>query len=203
MEPIVDISNSVLAIDFSDSDHDDPKEEEEFDVRSNEGRNFELEKQYLEAVDNINQLRQRLIRRTELINEIRKCYLRDVVAVKNILTDVVTNAEREAIIKELAERLPSLDLREALAVHAPTNTKLRILPCEMCGGRVEVVLVDSDEVVDLQKSISLMRERENRFKLTLAELDARLEKTARDKAESAKQHQEEVRNMNRYFFDSN
>jgi hypothetical protein len=37
-----------------------------------------------------------------------------------------------------------------------------------------------------------MRERESRFKLKLAELDAMLEKTTKDKAESGKRHMEEV-----------
>lgn len=170
---------------------DSDPEEEQFGGVNLEG-NVEYEKMYAEAVDTISQLKMRLLRRTAMIDDIRKCYLRDVVVIKNVLHDVIIDSEREIVIKELSNRLPSLDLTKSLPIHAPMNTELRIAPCEACGGRIEAVLVDSDEVVNLQKVVLQMRERESRFKSNLAELDAKLEAAVRDKAESSRQHQEEV-----------
>lgn len=152
----------------------------------------ELEKKYSDAVLTIDQLRMRLVRRTKVIEEIRKCYLRDVVALKNIMEEVLTGAEKESVIKEFAKRLPSLDLRQALPLYAPSNTEMRVIPCDHCGGRMEAVLVDSDEVGYLKKQISQMRERESRYKLNLAELDARVELTTRERAESSLKQNEEV-----------
>eukprot|EP01035_Chromulina_nebulosa_P026515 gene26515-34721_t len=180
-------SQELAECEYGDSD---PEEEQFGSV--NEG-NLEYGKMHAEAVDTIKQLKMRLLRRTAMIDDIRKCYLRDVVVIKNVLHDVIIDSEREIVIKELANRLPSLDLTKSLPIHAPINTELRIAPCESCGGRVEAVLVDSDEVVNLQKVVSQMRERESRFKSTLAELDAKLEAAVRDKAESSRQHHEEKR----------
>lgn len=180
-------SQELAECEYGDSD----PEEEQFGSVNLEG-SVEYGKMHAEAVDTITQLKMRLLRRTAMIDDIRKCYLRDVVVIKNVLHDVIIDSEREIVIKELANRLPSLDLTKSLPIHAPINTELRIAPCESCGGRVEAVLVDSDEVVNLQKVVSQMRERESRFKSTLAELDAKLEAAIRDKAENSRQHHEEV-----------
>lgn len=187
-------SQELVECEFGDSD----PEEEPFGSVNLEG-NVEYGKMHAEAVDTIKQLKMRLLRRTAMIDDIRKCYLRDVVVIKNVLYDVIIDSEREIVIKELANRLPSLDLTKSLPIHAPMNTELRIAPCESCGGRVEAVLVDSDEVVYLQKVVSQMRERESRFKSTLAELDAKLEAAVRDKAENSRQHHEEVPICDSYY----
>lgn len=184
----------LLNDDLSDDSDNDQENEQPQAISSSESINkIEFEKKYFEATDIITQLRMRLIRRTSMIDEIRKCYLRDVVVLKNVLDEILTGTEKEIIVKEITSRLPSLDLRQSLAVHAPKNTEMRVSPCESCGGRVEAILIDSDEVIQLQKLVSQMKERENRFKLKLAELDAKLEKVTKDKAESGKRHMEEVK----------
>ena len=176
---------------FADGEFDSEPEDGQFGMINLEVK-VEYEKSHSEALDVISQLKMRLVRRTAMIDEIRKCYLRDVVIIKNVLHDVIIDSEREIVVKELASRLPSLDLMKSLPIHAPMNTELRISPCEACGGRVEAVMVDSDEVVKLQKVVSQMRERESRFKANLAELDAKLEVAVRDRAENSRQHHEEV-----------
>jgi hypothetical protein len=176
---------------FADGEFDSEPEDGQFGMINLEVK-VEYEKSHSEALDVISQLKMRLVRRTAMIDEIRKCYLRDVVIIKNVLHDVIIDSEREIVVKELASRLPSLDLTKSLPIHAPMNTELRISPCEACGGRVEAVMVDSDEVVKLQKVVSQMRERESRFKANLAELDAKLEVAVRDRAENSRQHHEEV-----------
>ena len=176
---------------LADGEFDSEPEDGQFGMINLEVK-VEYEKSHSEALDVISQLKMRLVRRTAMIDEIRKCYLRDVVIIKNVLHDVIIDSEREIVVKELASRLPSLDLTKSLPIHAPMNTELRISPCEACGGRVEAVMVDSDEVVKLQKVVSQMRERESRFKANLAELDAKLEVAVRDRAENSRQHHEEV-----------
>ena len=160
-------------------------------------RKLDLEKKLLEeenaaAKETVRQLKARLIRRTSLVNEIRSSYLRDVVTIKNILEELLTGTEKEAVILEYTSRLPSLDLREQLALRAPKNCELRVTPCETCGGKVEAVLADSDEVVNLKKVIDVMKKREERLRLRVAELDAMHEKITMEKSENALAHGEEV-----------
>jgi hypothetical protein len=47
--------------------------------------------------------------------------------------------------------LPSLDLKRALILHAPIKTELQIKFCNECGGHLEIISRDSDEVEMLKK----------------------------------------------------
>ena len=148
--------------------------------------------QYLDAVETIRQLRQRLVRRTSIIDEIRKYYLRDVVTIKHIMKDILTAREREQVLKVYDENLPSIDLTQALKLHAPTKCELQVAQCGECGGQLEIVMKDSDEVDMLKKTIMDCKDRESRFRIKLATLDAQIENTLREKAEGNKSHAEEV-----------
>jgi hypothetical protein len=148
--------------------------------------------QYLDAVETIKQLKQRLIRRTSIIDEIRKYYLRDVVTIKHIMKDVLTTREREQVLRIYDENLPSLDLKQALKLHAPTKCELQVAQCGECGGQLEIIMKDSDEVDMLKKTIIDCKDRESRFRIKLATLDAQIENTTREKAEANKSHAEEV-----------
>lgn len=151
-----------------------------------------LEEQIAISKETIRQLKARLIRRTSLVNEIRSSYIRDVVVLKQILETILSDSEKEAVIKEYTSNLPSLDLREQLSLRAPKNCKLRVTPCETCGGKVEAVLADPDEVVKLKGQLDVMKKREERFRIQIAELDAKNEKATRGKSEIAHSHGEEV-----------
>jgi len=155
---------------------------------------LELQTKYEESMRIINQLRMRLVKRTEMISEIRTFYLRDIVTMKFILSDLLTGTERQEVMDHYMERLPSLDLKSALALHAPQNSEMQIVPCEQCGGKVEVVLIDSPEVERLNQLLAGSKEREQRFRGTLAELDAKTESLMREKQEESKSHNEEVCN---------
>ena len=151
-----------------------------------------LEEQIAISKETIRQLKARLIRRTSLVNEIRSSYIRDVVVLKQILETFLSDSEKEAVIKEYTSNLPSLDLREQLSLRAPKNCELRVTPCETCGGKVEAVLADPDEVVKLKGQLDVMKKREERFRIQIAELDAKNEKATRGKSEIAHSHGEEV-----------
>lgn len=172
--------------------------EREIESRKNENRIFDLEKKLLEdqiavSKETIRQLKARLIRRTSLVDEIRSSYIRDVVIIKQVLETVLSGSEKEAVVKEYTANLPSLDLREQLSLRAPKNCELRVTPCDTCGGKVEAVLADPDEVVKLKGQIDVMKKREERFRIQIAELDAIMEKTTRQKSEIAHSHGDEVR----------
>lgn len=149
--------------------------------------------QYLDAVETIRQLKQRLIRRNAIIDEIRKYYLRDVVTIKHVIKDVLSATERTQVFKMYDENLPSLNLKEALQLHAPVKCELQVSQCSECGGHLEIIMKDSDEVDRLKKTIVDCKDRESRFRIKLATLDAQIENTMREKAEASKSHAEEVK----------
>lgn len=153
----------------------------------------ELEQKYLFALETVRQLRHRLIRRTNVIEEIRKYYLRDVITMKHILKDILTDSEREMAWKHYEVNLPSLDLKQALVLHAPSKCEFQVKPCEQCGGELELVMKDTDEVDYLKKLLKEGKDREARWREKLAYLDVQIETANREKAEATKSHMEEVR----------
>ena len=153
---------------------------------------LDLQTKYDEAQRNVKNLRMRLVRRTEMISNIRSYYLRDVVTIKLILNDLLTDEERHIVMQQYMERLPSVDLTQALKLHAPQYAELQITPCEQCGGKMEIVIVDSLEVQRLNEQVGISKERESRFRGTLANLDAKLEEMTREKQKDNQSHQEEV-----------
>lgn len=148
--------------------------------------------EYKDAIENIRQLKARLARRSRIIEEIRKYYLKDVVTVKHVLRDVLTEPERDAVLQTYYNRLPSLDMRQGLALHAPSKTELQVKPCEECGGVLEIVMKDNDEVYKLKKQLADVRERDGRWRVKLATLDAQIESVGKERAETTKSHFEEV-----------
>lgn len=175
--------NDLSLIDGTSYFIDEEAEEKEFVSQS---------QQYLDAMETIRQLRQRLVRRTSIIDEIRKYYLRDIVTVKHILRDVLSSVEREAVMKQYDAILPSLDLKQALILHAPTKCELQVKHCTECGGQLEIIMKDSDEVDRLKRVIADCKERESRFRIKLGSIDAQIEATTKEKSEANKSHIEEV-----------
>lgn len=148
---------------------------------------------YLDAMKSITQLKQRLIRRTSIIDEIRKYYLRDIVTVKELINQVLTTDERKSFLSLYDQNLPSLDMTQSLLLHSPSKCEMVVKHCSECGGHVEIIMKDSDEVERLKKIISDSKDREGRFRIKLGELDAQIETTSRDKSEALKRYTEEVR----------
>lgn len=153
---------------------------------------LELQQKYEESLRIIKQLRTRLVRRTEMISDIRSYYLRDIVAIKHILNEHLSENERFKVMQQYMEGLPSIDLKKALRLYGPHNSEMQVVPCDQCGGRIEVVLIDSPEVERLNKLLQVANEREQRFRGTLAGLDAQVSDLKREKQEESKVHSEEV-----------
>lgn len=148
--------------------------------------------EYRDSLETIRQLKARLIRRTWMIDEIRKSYLRDVVTVKHIITDVLTANERQFVMNQFDSYLPSLDMKQGLQLYAPAKTSLSVKLCNECGGHLEIVMVDTDEVDRYKKIASDAKEREARFRVKLATLDTQLEDVTKANKETTKTHFEEV-----------
>ena len=74
-------------------------------------RAAEMQQKLADAQDTIRQLRHRLVRRTNVIEGIRKYYLRDVVTMKHILRELLSETERKEAWRQYEYILPSIDLK--------------------------------------------------------------------------------------------
>ena len=108
-------------------------------------------KLYLDAMKSVEQLQARLVRRSGIIAEMRKHYLRDIVAVRNIMNEVITSDERQVVLRTYTQSLPSLDMTQPLALYGPHNCDMDVKPCAECGGYVEIIVKDSEEMERLNK----------------------------------------------------
>lgn len=89
-------------------------------------------------------LKKRLLKRTKMLEDMRNAYLKDVVALKNILDNVVSGSEKQKILEQYHSNIPSLDMRDSLKLFGPKDGWLKINACETCGGHVEITIKDSD-----------------------------------------------------------
>ncbi|RQM10016.1 hypothetical protein B5M09_009809 [Aphanomyces astaci] len=91
-------------------------------------------------------LKERLNRRNMLIDVIRRAYYHDVVVIKEGLL-----AQEAGGSDERVNALPSVDLRDTLPLFAPSETYLKVHPCEKCGGVVELVHGETRELNDARQ----------------------------------------------------
>ena len=132
-----------------------------------------------------------LKKRNLIIDELRKSYLRDVVAVKYIMNEVLSDPERRMVLDSLRENVPSVDLKEPLLMRSPYHGELTIKPCKRCGGSLEVIFSDVQKVKDLQSKVDALMNRNELMRLMVATLEAKIEKANSDAAEESKSHSEE------------
>ena len=146
-----------------------------------------------EAEDGIVQLRKRLKKRVGIISHIRNAYLKDVVTLKHVINDVLTNNERQEVMAQYNAYLPSVDLRQYLELHGPKNSKLTVKPCEECGGFMEIMLDVGDTVRNLEAHIQYQKEKEEKLRIKIAELDFLIEQEKNEKNNGARSHNDEKR----------
>lgn len=137
-------------------------------------------------------LKNRLKRRNEVMEALRRSYLKDIVIVKYWVKEVLKDDERIAVINQVEANIPSLDLTKPLLLHAPKDSEFRLKPCDNCGGRIDIVLNDSLQVVKLKQKMEAMKEMENSLRLHAATVDAKMEKLSVQCEAQEKSHQEEV-----------
>lgn len=137
-------------------------------------------------------LRERLKRRTDLINELRKSYLRDVLAIKGFLQERLAFDERKELYEKWKDSIPSIDLRQHLMLYSPHETSLNILHCETCGGSIEIVHHESSEIEALSKALSHNDKTKHDLKVVIGTKAAQLESLEQKWEVEARKHREEV-----------
>ncbi|CAK4663521.1 unnamed protein product [Aphanomyces euteiches] len=111
-------------------------------------------------------LKERLNRRTMLIDVVRSAYYRDIVVVKEALLA----KEAGASVSERVNTLPSTDLRDLLPLFAPSETFLRVHPCEKCGGVVELVHGETKELNEARQQCNRALKAEQHMKVIVHRL---------------------------------
>lgn len=137
-------------------------------------------------------LRDRLHRRTHLLSEMRKAYLRDIVSLKSFLHEFLTSEERTEVYEQWKDSLPTLDLRQHLMLYSPHETSLNLLPCEACGGSVEILHHESSEIQALSKALSHTDKTKHGLKVVIGTKTAQLEALERKWELETRKHRDEV-----------
>lgn len=136
----------------------------------------------------------RLKRRMELIREMRTAYLRDIVLMKQFLSELFPNdEERSLLCQQYEQSLPSLDLHKYFLT-LPHERSLNIIPCHTCGGTVEIVHHDCQEIQKLTEQLQNLDRSKSDYRLVIATKTAlvdeledklkRLEKKFREEVQS-------------------
>jgi len=146
-----------------------------------------------EAEEGIVQLRKRLKKRVGIIAHIRNAYLKDVITLKHIINDVLTNNERQQVMNQYNAYLPSLDLRQYLELHGPKNSKLIVKPCIECGGYMEIMLDSGDTVRKLEAQLQYQKEKKEKLRIKIAEQDFLIEQEQKEKNVNIRSHNDEKR----------
>jgi hypothetical protein len=133
----------------------------------------------------------RLKRRIELIREMRAAYLRDVVLIKQLMTELLTNDERLLIFQQQDAHLPSLDL-ERFLLSRPIENSFELIPCTTCGGTVEIVHHDSNEIQKLTMQLQNLDQKKGDYRLIIATKTALLDELEEKLKRSERKFREEV-----------
>jgi hypothetical protein len=134
---------------------------------------------------------QRLYKRTVLLEEMRKSYLRDVVILKNLMKELLKGSEREVIMLQYDAMLPSLDMTQALAPHAPAEMTFTVKPCSTCGGHLEVNVNVTEKLKELHHLLDKYKQAEENLRLGIAQASYKYEKLELDKASQNTRHLQE------------
>lgn len=178
---------------FSDDEINDDEEgsfnnlEDVVDVMTRQ----EIEKKRINEEHALENLRSHIKRRNQLLLSIRKCYLNDVVVMKEVINSVLKKHEREEAMAEYNSRLPSLSLKAYLDLYSPPECVLDVIPCETCGGHVEIIHRESNEMARLSKSLALTMKRDEELRVTNAEQSARLQKVGSQIEDIERKNREE------------
>lgn len=130
-------------------------------------------------------------KRTLIVEELRKAYLRDVVAIKYMVSELLTDPEKKEVFDEWKETLPSADLKDALLLRSPFHGVLSVAPCAKCGGTINIQFSDIQQVKDLQSKVDSLNGRNELLRLMIATLEAKNEQMLSATSEEVKNHSEE------------
>jgi hypothetical protein len=142
----------------------------------------------------------RIQRRTDLVKQLRNGYLRDVIAVKQFIGQHLAETEREAVYAKWQESIPSIDLNEHFMLYSPPATSIDVIPCDACGGSLEVVHHDNEKLTQLANSLETVRRKAhaktNEFGILVAQKNMEIEKLESEREGMQRKHASEVRSVN-------
>lgn len=125
----------------------------------------------------VEMLQKRLKRRNNLLDEIRRAYMKDVITVARQMEKL--EGADPSVAASLAA-LPSLDMRKTLTMFAPNECTWRIAhgssELDKVGGHIEVVHRESQRVVELTRLVEELRELEQEARLSSVHATLRAEK---------------------------
>lgn len=176
----------------SDEDSDEYESEEEFDEKQEPEEDLALGVKYTAAVNELTYLKASVHRKTVVLEEMRKSYLRDVVTLKHIMNEVLASTERGEIMTQYNSRIPSINLKEPLMLFSPEETQFTVKPCESCGGHLDLLINDNSKVEKLKKTVESYKMREEQLRIKIATSDAMNEKTTSDADDANRSHAAEV-----------
>ena len=134
----------------------------------------------------------RLKRRTMVIRELRNAYLRDVISLKTLIDEMLTNDERSVLLHQWENAIPSLDLNQHFMLYSPPETSLDVIPCDACGGSLEIVHHDSDAIEALANLLKQNDKGKSELKVIIATKVAIIESLEKDMEEMMSKHRSEV-----------
>lgn len=139
----------------------------------------------------------RIKRRTDLVKQLRNGYLRDVVAVKQFIGQQLTDTERENVYTKWQESIPSINLSEHFMLYSPPETSIDVIPCETCGGSLEVIHHDNEKLKALANTMESIRAKAraktNEFGILVAKKNMEIEKLESEREDMERRHGMEVR----------
>lgn len=113
-------------------------------------------------------LRHSVYKRSMVIELIKSAYLRDVVAMKNVMFNKLPVEVSDELIKEWKTSMPSVDLRQPLELHGPKSSHLTMKPCKKCGGVLDVEYHDSSKSERIERKLKKAYEMNEELRLSVA-----------------------------------
>ncbi|CAK4073596.1 unnamed protein product [Aphanomyces euteiches] len=136
----------------------------------------ELRSRLASANTEILTLRDQVDRRTQLLDDLRSAYMRDVVVMKDRLWKhgITSDADLAA--------LPTADLKPFLPLFSPASHFLDVRPCSACGGGVHLVRRDDDVLAQALVDAQLAKQRLTASQSVQASLEVSLSTALADAA---------------------
>ena len=156
-------------------------------ARSVNTEDEEAEERMMEAQE----YKSRLFRRTMILEEVRKSYLRDVILLKQVMSEMFNDEERKAVMAQYESMIPSLDMRQWFQPRAPESTTFKVRPCDLCGGHLEITINVSDELQELRSLLDHQKKVEEKMRLDYATQSYGYEKLQIDKDYQDRNHAQE------------
>ena len=138
----------------------------------------------------------RIKRRTDIIERMRNAYLRDVIAVKQFIGQHLADNHQQSLFQKWEESIPSLDLTQHFMLYSPSQQSLGVIPCETCGGSLEIVHHDNERLSILADSLENLKERTRKklhdFGIIIAQKSMEIEKLENERENTVRMHRAQV-----------